>query len=152
MRVALGLSARTIYVRHGDSDAPDVQWECHFHTEEEQRADLEARRASADFTAIREEMQAVIDRFERHILRREVGGDVDLGGVSLAPQEHTFPSASAELTGFLYVPPGDGQFPCMILNHGSGNRAGKLGHLETSGRLRPLELGDRLLFPKPLWL
>ena len=119
VRVALGLSARTIYVRHGDSDAPDVQWECHFHTEEEQRADLEARRASADFTAIREEMQAVIDRFERHILRREVGGDVDLGGVSLAPQEHTFPSASAELTGFLYVPPGDGQFPCMILNHGS---------------------------------
>ena len=56
VRVALGLSAGTIYVRHGDSDAPDVQWECHFHTEEEQRADLEARGASAAFTAIREEM------------------------------------------------------------------------------------------------
>ncbi len=51
VRVALGLSAGTIYVRHGDSDAPDVQWECHFHTEEEQRADFEARGASAAFTA-----------------------------------------------------------------------------------------------------
>ena len=69
VRVALGLSAGTIYVRHGDSDAPDVQWECPFRTEKEQRADLEARGASAEFTAIREEMQTVIDRFERHILR-----------------------------------------------------------------------------------
>ena len=124
VRVALGLSAGTIYVRHGDSDAPDVQWECPFRTEKEQRADLEARGASAEFTAIREEMQTVIDRFERHILRQEVGGDVDLGGVSLAPQEHTFPSGSAELTGFLYLPPGDGPFSCMILNHGSAVEKG----------------------------
>ena len=37
--------------------------------------DLEVRNASSEFTAVREEMQSLLDRFERHVLRRESAGE-----------------------------------------------------------------------------
>ena len=72
VRVDLGLQAGTISQKvEADSEGPDVQWECHFLTAEEHKADLAARAASADFEAVRAEMQTVIDRFERHVLERD---------------------------------------------------------------------------------
>ena len=120
VRVELGLPAGTIYVRHGESDAPDVQWECRFESADEQARDLEARTKSEAFEKVRADMRELIERFERHILRVEAGGERSLEGVSLRPAERRFPGERGELTGFLYVPPGEGPFPCVVLNHGSG--------------------------------
>jgi len=119
VRTDLGLPAGTIFVARGESDAPDVSWECRFSSEEAHRRDLDARDRSEAFSRIREEMQGHRARFERHFFARDGRGDVDLEGVSLAPEEHTFATSDAELKGFLYLPPGVGPFPAMILNHGS---------------------------------
>ena len=40
-------------------------------------------------------------------------------GPSHAPREVTFTSGGNTLTGYLYLPPGDGPFPCVVDNHGS---------------------------------
>ena len=74
IRGRLGLPAGTIFVKASDaSDGPDVQWECRFDALEEQTRDLTARDASPDFQRIREEMRALIERFERHCVRQDVG-------------------------------------------------------------------------------
>jgi len=46
-------------------------------------------------------------------------GDVDLTDLAVVPQRVTVPSSGRDLAGFLYLPPGNGSFPCMITNHGS---------------------------------
>ena len=127
IRVDLGLQAGTIRRKvESGKDGPDVQWECHFLTAEEHQSDLDARAASSEFDAIRAEMLLVTDRFERHVLETdspaESGpwtGDVSLDGVPIAPEEIAFESAGLTLKGYLFVPPGQGPFPCMVANHGS---------------------------------
>ena len=42
-----------------------------------------------------------------------------LGPESLAPWHVTYPSAGRNLAGYLFVPPGDGPFPALVINHGS---------------------------------
>ncbi len=37
----------------------------------------------------------------------------------LAPWRVTYPSAGRDLTGYLFVPPGEGPFPALVINHGS---------------------------------
>lgn len=84
------------------------------------------RDESPAFSAVRERMGALIDRFERVIERRDdvaavPGGlvDTDIAGQAIVPRERTFSSQGRTLKGYLYVPPGPGPFPCMITNHGS---------------------------------
>ena len=128
VRVSLGLPAGTIFAKvEPGGDGPDVCWECSYPSEAAHAADMAARAASADFDAVRDEMRAVIARFERHVVRRVPAaegavawaGDVDLEGLPIVPRELAFPSAGRELRGFLYLPPGDGPFPCVVTNHGS---------------------------------
>lgn len=126
VRVAMGLSAGTIRVKVDPSaDGPDVAWECAFPSQEAHRADLDARARSADFEFVRAEIRETIDRFERLVEERVAGaegwgGDIDVATLSYVPAVHEFTSGPCRLQGFLFVPPGDGPFPCMIYNHGSG--------------------------------
>lgn len=124
VRIDLGLSAGTITL--GDTGrGPMVFWEARFATSQAHEADLAARAASPDFEACRADMRALIDDFDRQILRpdRELEPcavrDVPLDGGPVAPEELTFASAGLELKGYLYTPPGAGPFPCLITNHGS---------------------------------
>ena len=127
VRRQLGLPMGTIFVKqNADDDGPDVQWECAFASRATNEADMAARAASADFDTARGAMQAVTDRFERHLIARAPideaahwAGNVDLTGHAIAPREVHFPSGDLSLAGYLYVPPGAGPFPCMITNHGS---------------------------------
>lgn len=126
VRVAIGLPAGTIRVKADPSaDGPDVAWECAFASRQTHQADLDARTASPDFEAVRARMRDTIDRFERLFEERVAGaggwaGDIDVAALSHAPTEHTFQSGQYTLKGFLYLPPGEGPFPCMLYNHGSG--------------------------------
>jgi dienelactone hydrolase len=125
VRMGLGLPAGKIRTKT-DGDGPDVAWECGFADEAEHAADLAARAASADFEAVRKDMRAAIERFERCI-ERDAGmgeahwsGDRDLLDLAIVPEEIRFRSGELELVGYLYRPPGPGPFPCVITNHGSG--------------------------------
>ena len=125
IRIAIGLPAGRIRAKLG-GDGPDLTWECAFAGEREHAADLAARADSSEFEAVRKEMRAAIDRFERCI-EREAGmgeihwsGDHDLADLAIVPDEVRFRSGDLELAGYLYRPPGPGPFPCMISNHGSG--------------------------------
>ena len=126
VRVAISLPAGTIRTKaDASADGPDVAWECAFPTQQAHQADLDARAASAEFEAVRADMRDAIDRFERLVETRAAGaagwaGDVDVAALQCAPSEHVFSSGAHELKGFLYLPPGDGPFPCMVYNHGSG--------------------------------
>ena len=126
VRVAMGLPAGTIRVKADPSaDGPDVAWECAFATKQAHQADLDARAASPDFEAVRARMRDTLDRFERLFEERVAGaggwmGDIDVATLSYAPVQHAFASGERSLQGFLYLPPGDGPFPCMLYNHGSG--------------------------------
>ena len=132
VRVELGLPAGTVFVKQeAGGDGPDVAWECHFRTRDEHKQDLAARDGSDRFHAVREEMGKAIRHFERHFMRRAVdaeaagwAGDVKLDGVPIAPRRITFTSGRYELRGFLFLPPGDGPFPCMMFNHGSSIHQG----------------------------
>lgn len=134
VRRALGLSSGRIFTRSAGSqpDSPDVVWECSFHDAAEQEADLAARAASPDFEAVRAEMKASIDRFDRYVFAEEAldlaSGmkPVDLRDLPIVPREIAFTSAGRELKGYLFLPPGKGPFPCMICNHGSGIEQGSL--------------------------
>lgn len=126
VRVDLGLDRGTIWIKHEpDGPDPDVVWECRYQSRDEQRDDLAARAASPAFEAVRARVDGLVERFERHVLRLDGGatgdwtGDVDLTGMPVAPNRVTVPSHGRDLAGFLYLPPGDGPFPCMITNHGS---------------------------------
>jgi dipeptidyl aminopeptidase/acylaminoacyl peptidase len=120
IRLEIGLPEGAIFVKTGEGDGPDVEWECAFPDLDSQRRDYEARGASVAFARVREDMGALLHRFERHVARRESPPQLFLDEVSLRPSEHTFRSRDAELFSYLYAPPGEGPFPAMVLNHGSG--------------------------------
>jgi dienelactone hydrolase len=116
----------------GTGRVPDVTWECAFPDRPAQQADLDARAASKDFEAVRKEMGAAIDGFDRVVVVEDDSPlpsgmrPTSLHGLPIVPREIRFASDGRELAGYLYVPPGDGPFPCMILNHGSGINQGTL--------------------------
>jgi len=126
VRVRIGLPAGTIRVKADPAaDGPDVAWECAFPDDATHRADLDARAQSAEFEAVRAEMKAAIGRFERLFESRAAGaggwaGDIDVRTLSYAPEEHVFRSGTLELKGYFFAPPGNGPYPCVIYNHGSG--------------------------------
>jgi dienelactone hydrolase len=134
IRQEIGLAAGTIYTRADTNEPkhPDVTWECEFATLAEREADLGARAASPAFEAIRAEMRACIDRFERYFFERvptelpNAVGARDLRGHSLEPREIIFRSDEHILKGYLFLPPGPGPFPCIISNHGSDISQGTL--------------------------
>jgi len=126
IRRTIGLASGRILNRIvEDEGAPDVSWECSFHTREAHEADLAARAASPEFTAIRAEMRASIRDFRREILEIDdqpiANGmrPVDVTASDVAPREIVFPSDGRDLKGYFYAPPGPGPFPCIICNHGS---------------------------------
>ncbi len=127
VRVSIGIPAGSIFVKDDpDGDGPDVAWECAFPTEADRDRDLQARADSPEFEDVRKQMHGAIDKFERVSYTR-VAADanagwartVDLRGVPIVPREIRFQSGEHTLAGYLYLPPGDGPFPCMITNHGS---------------------------------
>jgi carboxymethylenebutenolidase len=126
VRVAIGLPAGEIRVKaDASADGPDVVWECAFPSKRAHQADLDARAASADFEAVRADMRAAIERFERLFEQRAAaaggwGGAIDVGLLNYVPSEHEFGSGPHRLKGYLFAPPGDGPFPCLLYNHGSG--------------------------------
>jgi dienelactone hydrolase len=133
LRRAIGLASGKVMTRlPGQTDAPDVVWECHFHGTAEHRADLAARAASPAFEAVRAEMKSAIDGFERQVFEEDVAPLangmrlVDLEDLAIVPREMTFQSAGRTLHGFLFLPPGQGPFPCLVCNHGSGIEPGSL--------------------------
>lgn len=127
VRRRIGLDPGTIHVAgDGAEEGPDVQWECSFASRRANDDDMKARAESAEFEAIRARMRTLVRRFERHLLCRDQpggeahwAGDVALKDVPIVPREARFPSAGRELAGYLYLPPGEGPFPCMVANHGS---------------------------------
>lgn len=125
VRVKIGLAAGKVFVKQ-DGDGADVTWECGFATKDEHERDLAARAASKDFEAVRAAMKQHIVRFERHLERRDVEPlangmiDTDVTGIRAVAREVTFRSGNHTLKGYLHLPPGEGLFPCMITNHGSG--------------------------------
>lgn len=125
VRLALGLQAGTILMKADPSaDGPDVSWSCVFPDKAAHAADLAARAASADFEAVRAQMRLLIQRFERLVetaVARDPawGAMVDGAQLAAAPQVHEFESGGRRLKGQLFVPPGEGPFPCVIYNHGS---------------------------------
>ena len=123
IRRDLGLPTGRIFVgREGDEET--VQWECRFASKAEHAADIAARDVSAEFKGVRKRMGQIIRDFRRCILEHD---EASLGalaprsidGHSLAPVEVTFKSAGLDLAGFLFLPPGEGPFPAMVINHGS---------------------------------
>lgn len=126
IRRAIGLRAGEISIESDGEELPlRVQWQCQFADKAAHQADLDARAASGDFEKIRETMGGLIDSFERQILRPvPMAGSAlrktSLSGVPIVPQEVTFTSDGRELAGFLFRPPGEGPFPLMVTNHGSG--------------------------------
>ncbi|MCP5154361.1 MAG: alpha/beta fold hydrolase [Ectothiorhodospiraceae bacterium] len=123
VRRAIGLAPGEVHVADGDG-GPMVFWSCAFDSEEAQARDLQARADSAEFEAVRARMRTLIDRFERRVLRA-VGSNAgairerSIAGVAIRPREVTFESDGTALVGYLYLPPGDGPFPCLVTNHGS---------------------------------
>ena len=134
VRRAIGLHAGRVFVRLDESTGrvPEVIWECEFPDRAAHAADLAARAASPDFEAVRKEMGAAIDSFDRVIVAEDdaplASGmrPTSLHGRPIVPRELRFMSDGRELVGYLYLPPGPGPFPCMIRNHGSGIQQGTL--------------------------
>jgi len=130
VRRQMGLPSGEIFVeQRADGGSQTVQWQCRFIDAEAQARDLAARNASDVFAAVRTKMGALIDDFSRKLLHRadESGSvlvETPLDGVPIVPREITFVSGNLELTGYLYAPPGEGPFPCMITNHGSSIHQG----------------------------
>ena len=130
IRVAIGLPAGSIFVKSA-GDGPDVRWDCSFPSEAAHQADLDARARSPEFESVRASQRDALQRFERHVEKRDIDGpdwwgDVSLDGLPIVPTEHTFKSGALDLKGYLYTPPGTGPFPCVLLNHGSGVNQGTL--------------------------
>jgi dienelactone hydrolase len=128
VRVSLGLAAGTVLVKQGlESEGPDVSWECTFASLEAWEQDMAARAKSTDFASVRQQMGDVVDNFERHLNSVDgnahdcvaCAGDVSLVGHPVVPRQVEFQSGDETLTGYLYLPPGEGPFPCVITNHGS---------------------------------
>ena len=134
IRRAIGLAAGRVFVRvdAGAGRVPDVTWECAFPDRTAHQADLDARAASPDFEAVRKTMGAAIDGFDRVIVAEDDAAlangmrPTSLHALPIVPRELRFRSDGRDLAGYLYLPPGDGPFPCMVLNHGSGITQGTL--------------------------
>jgi dienelactone hydrolase len=125
VRLALGLSAGAIALKADPTaDGPDVAWNCRFADKSEHDADLAARAASPDFAEVRRVMTGLIERFERLVETPAAGPggliDTDLADHPLCPSEHAFTSGGYALKAYLYLPPGDGPWPLVVYNHGSG--------------------------------
>lgn len=127
IRIVLGLPAGRILVGTGGGGGqPDVIWECSFPDRAAHQADLDARAASPDFTAIRGEMNSATRDFSRQVFQPDdeplANGLAyrDLSGVPIVPREIGFQSGENQLKGYLFLPPGEGPFPLMVCNHGSG--------------------------------
>ncbi len=150
-----GLAMGTVYVKADPrAEGPDVQWECAFATLADNEADMAARASSAAFTAVREKMGALLERFERHLVRRDLpgaaahwGGSVSLVDLAVAPQEFGFESDGRELAGYLYLPPGEGPFPCMVTNHGSTVAQGSTDVCKPSVASALMSWGVACFFP-----
>jgi len=122
VRQALGLPYGRILVKADErGEGPDVSWECAFPDAAAHARDLEARAQSADFGAVRARMTSLIDRFERLVLLDAGAADDSQpdGGRAVAPAEVRIPSGERMLAGYLYIPPGLGPFPTLVLSHGS---------------------------------
>jgi carboxymethylenebutenolidase len=123
VRVALGLPPGRILARADPrGEGPDVTWECGFPDATAHAQDLQARGQSSEFSAVRARMTALIDRFERIVLVEDAGvpRDVEPGPARpVVPLEIRVPSGGRALAAYLYVPPGPGPFPALVLNHGS---------------------------------
>ena len=122
VRVALGLAHGRILAKADPTgEGPDVTWECAFPDAAAQAADLAARGRSPEFEAVRARMVTLIDRFERLVLVEE-GDPRDAGSDAarpVAPAEVRVPSGERSLAAYLYLPPGAGPFPGLVLSHGS---------------------------------
>ena len=125
VRRGIGLRPGEIFVEHDMEGTPRrVQWQLAFADDARHAADLAARDASPAFEAVRGEMRALIDSFDRQILRPapQAGSALRptaLNGLAIRPEEMRFTSDGRELAGFFYRPPGEGPFPLMVTNHGS---------------------------------
>jgi dienelactone hydrolase len=124
IRVAIGLPAGSIRRKvRSAKDGPDVAWECAFADAAAHRADLAARAASAEFTTIRAKMTGLITRFERLFETDGAATSSRAPAVLKAhPSIRTFRSQGRKLKAYLWTPPGEGPFPLIIYNHGSGLR------------------------------
>jgi pimeloyl-ACP methyl ester carboxylesterase len=71
----------------------------------------------------------------------------NLNDHSMAPREVEFAGGTGILKGFLFTPPGEGPFPCVIDNHGSATPPGTtdLSHPQTAALF--LSWGCAYLFP-----
>ena len=124
-RREIGLPGGTIFT--GESEAGRVVfWECAFADGEAQQRDLAARGADRGFGEIRDAMVRLLESFDRCVLGADEDREAsllvpqDLADHPVAPRTLRFRSGGEELTGYLYLPPGKGPFPCMVTNHGSG--------------------------------
>ncbi len=155
VRQRLGLEVGRISLRAPGSDAgPDVQWECGFASLTAHDADLQARADSPEFEAVRAEMRRLVERFERHLIQWDdrPGGEpriaeVALEGHPIVPREVTFETGRGRLAGFLFLPPGEGPFPGMVANHGSGVHQGTTDRCRPSVAAWLLSLGIACFLP-----
>jgi dienelactone hydrolase len=75
---------------------------------------------------VRAKMRELIARFARQVYATAELSlpnrmrSTSLAGYAIAPREIAFASGGYGLKGFLHLPPGEGPFPCLITNHGSG--------------------------------
>ncbi len=123
VRVMLGLRRGRILAKvDPGGDGPDVTWECAFPDAAAHARDLEARGQSPEFGAVRARMTVLIDRFERLVLVPDADASADVepdAARPVVPAEVSLPSDERMLAAYLYVPPGVGPFPGLVLNHGS---------------------------------
>jgi dienelactone hydrolase len=123
IRVAIGLPAGSIRRKSRSAqDGPDVAWECAFPDTATHRADLAARAASVEFTAIRARMSSLIARFERLFETDAAAVSSGSAVIRARPAICSFRSQGRQLKAYLWTPPGNGPFPLVIYNHGSGLR------------------------------
>ncbi len=154
IRVRLGLRPGTITLKVPDAESgPDVQWECGFGSPAAHEADMRARAASPEFEAVRGEMRSVVERFERHLIRRDVAegaagwaADLELEGVPIVPRPVTIGTSRTDLAGYLFLPPTAGPVPCMIVNHGSGLHQGSTELCKPSVASRLMSWGIACLY------
>jgi dienelactone hydrolase len=123
VRVALGLRhGRILAKADPGGDGPDVTWECAFPDADAHARDLEARRQSPEFAAVRARMTALIDRFERLVLVPDAAASADAepdAARPVVPAEVHVQRDEGMLAAYLYLPAGAGPFPGLVLNHGS---------------------------------
>ena len=72
---------------------------------------------------------------------------INLHNWSIVPKEVKFKANDGKLTGYLFMPPGKGPFPCVIDNHGSATPPGTtdLSHPQTAALF--LSWGIAYMFP-----